>query len=103
MDEQYLEPDFDHWSFDNQYVEEEWRSLAAWTYDNDDRFEDDLRVRVTAERDGFVFIPPYQLFGTEFETYPDPEPAYMEAIDFIEDLDVEEISDDSNMKTGESS
>lgn len=91
-EEKILEPEFEYWSFDTEYVEEDWRALAAWTYDGDHGFEDDPRVHVTAEIDGYLFVPPHQLFASQPENYNDLEAAYIEAVNYIENLDVEDLN-----------
>lgn len=93
MDEEYLEPGFEYWSFDCDYVREEPRTLSAWTYNGDNNFENDLSVRVNAERDGFLFIPPYQFFASEPKGYSDLDTAYREAVDFVKSFDVDQLGD----------
>jgi len=101
VSEDVLNPDFEYWSFDTDYVEEEPRGLAAWTYEGDNDFEDDLRVRLSAEKDGFLFVPPYQFFASEPETYGELDTAYEEAVESVEDFDVGQIGDYSDNGEGE--
>ena len=93
MDEEVIEPEFEYWSFDSDYVEEDWRCMSAWEYEGETSFDDDLRVRVNADQDDFTFIPPYQLFASEPKTYADPDTAYEEAVQYVQDLDVERLAE----------
>lgn len=92
MEEETIEPDFDYWSFDQHYVEEDWRSLSAWKYEGENDFQDDVRVRLSADLDGFKLIPPYQFSNSRPETYTDPDTAYEEAVNYVKHFDVEELS-----------
>lgn len=96
MDEEYLDPDFDYWSFDEDYVREEPTAMAAWKYEGRNSYEDDLRVRVTAEIEENLVIPPYQFFASEIRRYTSPEEAYLEAVEFVQDFDVETLGENTH-------
>lgn len=93
MDEDILDPDLSYWSFDTDYVEEEPRALAGWKYEGETSFDEDLRVRLNAERDGYLFMPPHQFYASEPRTYPDLDEAYREAVEYVKHFDVDQLGE----------
>lgn len=101
MDEDLLEPDLEYWEWDSDYVEEEPRGLAGWKYEGEHDFDTDLRVRLNAERDGYLFIPPHQFYASEPRTYGDLDEAYEEAVQYVHDFDVEQLGDLEGDRSGQ--
>jgi len=91
-DQELFDTDFDYWSFEPGYVERDSRALASWKYTGSHGFDEDMRVRVTAEYSDFLMIPPFQMFGNDIQQFDSPADAYREAIEYVEELDVDDIS-----------
>lgn len=82
-------PDFEQWEFDHQHVENDWKVLAAWTYAREHNFRDEVRAKLSTGTEGYIFVPPHQLFGHELQEFSDLETATEYTESFLEDTELD--------------